>query len=203
MVHWTLVELTSTDMSFELFQQPISDIASILTNSTFVESPYDIDGRLHDFLKQFNSTARLRDLIRELQFRHERNFTPLVFVEQIENLSDATGHLESQIEKETLRRDEIEYAYICIGDVFRSMTYITPKLKFIKNTYTDNRASLVSLKQSFKELIEINNILALRFEMLDDSHRKLETKRLKGLLYKTNYFLEYKHMQVDVTLKNR
>ena len=162
------------------------------------ENSFSIDQRVHQCLKSLESTIHLKGLLSELNNRHKKLYNQIVFPEQIISLRNATLHIESLVEQEVLRCDEMEHAYIRLSVTFAEIAYFAPRTQ---NRHKDSLGSLLTLTENIKNIIQMNNTLVMKFEILDDSHGKLETRRLKGLLYRTNYFLEYKNFHIHRLIK--
>ena len=183
-------------MSCQIFKQPMPVIAispSFWSSQNKTEKErLSVDQRVHQFLKNFESTVHLKTLVSILNDRKEKYYTPLVYPEQIVNLGNSLKHMQWQMYQKSAPLHQIERAYIKIGEVVQDMAYFTPR----QYKDDDDIENLSYLQKTIKDIIKMNNTLVMKFETFDYSSTKLETKKLKGLLHKTNYFWQYKNFQV-------
>ena len=183
-------------MSCKFFTQPkpaIGPLSPFSIQKQEFTHWFTIEERIHQHLKNFEGTLHLKYLSKTLKNRQEKLYTPFVYPEQILNLEKAIENVIFHVGRETLRLYEIELIYIHIGEVVQDMAYFTPRI----DNHRDTRESLEDLLQKVMNVLKANQTLAMKFEMFDDSPAKLETKKLRGLLHKTNYFLEFKKYQIN------
>ncbi len=185
-------------MSFETLQQPIPSTPIFTpfdypTDFPHIPLPTTIDAHIHQVFRNSLFEQHLNDLVLDLYLHHTFDSMQFVFAEQIHLLHKARADLSVCLENTTSRREYFETILSRIGAVARDMAHYSPT----QHQQAVAKETTGRIADSIGRIIHHNTRIAEKLTLVDFSRNKIETKLLRTILQKTNYYWEYKKVQVS------
>ncbi len=159
-------------------------------------SYFATDVALHKILRNQSSTLHFHSFLNELLFRNQHGFIHIAHPEQVMSFAQSMLHAQSRFQEEFLRRDEMEHILQSVCKRLAHIAVYKPRYT-IQEIRRDETQQMNVTRECIAEMMHANMELSAEFAKADRSYRQLETRKIIGILDRTNYFLEYKKFQLE------